>query len=139
MTNNKNNTVAMPAADSFGRGRRECPRWYFYNPFTELEDQISGISGIIKTPGWWFDRLLTNTIIKDLSMGGAGFIVPQHTTVPDHIILELEGKYRLECEVLHRRPLNRYLTFYGVRWEHSRRRIVMTIISKYSRQSRFVR
>ncbi len=120
------------------RGRREFPRWYFYNPFTELEDQISGISATVKTPGWWFDRFLANVIIKDFSFGGAGFIAPNHVQMPTHLILSLENKYSLKCEILHRRQLNRYISFYGTRWEHNGRRIVLTIISKYSRLSRFV-
>ena len=119
--------------------QREFPRWYFYNPFTELEDQISGISATLKTPSWWFDRFLANVIIKDLSFGGVGFIVPNHVQIPPHLILSLENKYSLKCEILHHRRLNRYISFYGARWEHNGRRIVLTIISKYSRLSRFVR
>lgn len=119
--------------------RREFPRWYFYNPFTELEDQISGIKATVKMPGWWFDKFLANVIIKDLSFGGVGFIVPNHVELPQHLTLVLEEKYSLKCEILHKRRLNRYVTFCGCRWEHTGRRIVLTIISKYSRLSRFVK
>lgn len=133
-----NNAVHLTKNDD-ASSRREFPRWYFYNPFTELEDQISGISASIKVSGWWFDRFLANVIIKDLSLGGAGFIVPNHITIPDKIIITLEDKYKIECDILHRRRLNRYIQFCGARWEPSRRRIVMTIISKYSRMSKFVR
>lgn len=133
------NKAIAPGMEDSSRGRREFPRWYFYNPFTGLEDQISGINATIKIPGWWFDRFLANVIIKDLSLGGSGFIVPNHVQIPDRLRLSFEDKYNIECEVLHRRKLNRYIQFCGVRWEPSRRRIVMTIISKYSRLSKFVR
>lgn len=136
--NHLTNTINQIDIDD-ARGRREFPRWYFYNPFTELEDQISGISASIKVSGWWFDRFLANVIIKDLSLGGAGFIVPNHIKIPDKIIITLEDKYKIECDILHRRRLNRYIQFCGARWEPSRRRIVMTIISRYSRMSRFVK
>lgn len=119
-------------------GRRYYPRWYFHDPEVPMEEQSSGIAGEVRRPGVLHDPLIGRIIIKDMSLGGIGFIAPRRFHLPKKVVVMVGNTYPLVCEVLHARPLSRALVFYGARWYRMDKHVLMMAISRYARLCRLV-
>lgn len=102
--------------EELGPGRRETPRLYFHDGETPFDRQSSGLPAQLLTPGFFRDHLLGRIIVKDISLGGAGFLAPVRLLVPKRILIQFDDVTLLAGDVLHRRPIEPLLCFYGVRW-----------------------
>lgn len=127
-------TTRLPWDD----GRRTYPRWYFHDPEVPFEEQTSGIAGQVRRPGVFYDSLIGRIIVKDMSVGGIGFIAPRRYNLPKRVVVNVGNGYPLLCEILHCRPVNRALNFYGARWYRMDRQVVMLAIARYGRMCRLV-
>jgi hypothetical protein len=125
--------IASNPARPWETGQRIYPRWYFHDPEVPLAEQSSGITGVLKKPGVLFDTHIGSAIIKDLSLGGIGFIAPRRYQVPKRVVVVVGRQYPLVCEIIHRRPVDRSLVFYGAKWHRMDRRLLMLAISRYAR------
>lgn len=119
-------------------GRRLFPRWYFHNPEVPFEEQSDGIHGSVRRPNFLFDTQICRIIIKDMSLGGVGFIAPKRYQLPKRVVVLVGDRYQLVCEILHRRQAGRYLTFYGARWYRVSRHDLMVAINHFSYLCRLV-
>ena len=81
-------------AEEVGPGRRVDPRLYFHDSETPLEQQSTGVPAIIQAPGLLFNRQLGRGIVKDLSVGGVGFIASSRLELPPRVLLLLDDYNR---------------------------------------------
>lgn len=96
--------------------RRKVPRWYLHDGTTPLEAQSCGIAARLLISGLLFDKRIGRAVIKDIGPGGVGFLAPSRFELPDTISLSLAPHIRLECQIMHRRGIGQYLSFYGASW-----------------------
>ena len=96
--------------------RRKVPRWYLHDGSEPLETQSCGIAARLLVSGLLFDKRLGRAVIKDIGPGGVGFLAPARFLLPAVINLSLAPNIRLECRIMHRRPIGQHLCFYGASW-----------------------
>lgn len=119
-------------------GKRFYPRWYFHDPEIPFEEQTSGIAGEVRRSGVLYDPFIGRIVIKDMSLGGIGFIAPSRYNLPRRVVVVVGKTYPLMCEILHRHPVSPSLTFYGASWYRMDRHMLMMAISRYARLCRLV-
>lgn len=102
--------------------RRNDPRFYVHDINTPFELQTSGVPATLKALGLLFSRNLGQVIVKDLSMGGVGFLASSQLQVPKRVLLCLDSCAPLACEILHQHSVAPQLCFYGGRWQERDRR-----------------
>ncbi len=114
-------------------GRRFYPRWYFHDPEVPFAEQTRGIAAELWRPGVLFDSLIGRIVIKDMSLGGVGFLAPRRFELPERVLVVLAEQEVLGCEILHRRPVSQELVFYGARWHGLSHRRLARALSRYAR------
>lgn len=120
--------------EELGPGRRTDPRLYFHDGETPLEIQSSGVPAQMRVPGLLFDELVGRAIVKDLSLGGVGFIAFSRYALPDRLLLLLGDCPPLYCQILHRRLVAPQLCFYGARWYQSERTQLEAVLARWQAQ-----
>ena len=97
--------------------RRHYKRW----PLNEkdehlpLPQQQSGIAVTIHHY-WLFNRLICRAVIKDVSFGGAGLLVPAEKKMPNKITVMFSKDKRLSGLIKHRELVSEKLQFLGIEW-----------------------
>lgn len=97
--------------------RREFPRWQFHQVDVPLAMQSQGIAARVYRQGLLFDRLIAQVVVKDMSLGGAGLLVPSQYPLPKKLLLSIDDADKpLQCLIMHRYPVDAALHFVGVSW-----------------------
>lgn len=117
--------------ENVGPSRRVDPRLYFHDNETPLEQQSTGVPVLIQAPGLLFRRQLGRGIVKDLSVGGVGFIASSRLELPPRVLLLLDDCPPLYCEILHRRPVVPLLYSYGACWYRSDRKQLEAVMARW--------
>lgn len=120
--------------EEVGPGRRTHPRLYFHDGETPLEIQSCGVPAQIRIPGLLFDELVGRAIVKDLSLGGVGFIASSRVVLPDRLLLLLGDCPPLYCQILHRRLVAPQLSFFGARWYRSDTAQLEAVLARWHAQ-----
>ena len=127
----KNRPPLAEVVAEHGPGRRMDPRVYFHDGDTPYAEQSSGVPAQVKIPLLLFSYRVGRAVIKDLSLGGVGFLAPTRLNLPDHVCLQMENAPKLHCRILHRRQVAPLLTFYGACWYPSNRREMEKIMAQW--------
>ena len=85
----KNRPPLAEVVAEHGPGRRLDPRVYFHDGDTPYAEQSSGVPAQVKIPLLFFSYRVGRAVIKDLSLGGVGFLAPTRLSLPDHVCLHL--------------------------------------------------
>ena len=94
---------------------RSFYRWYFYDPTVSLQQQTKGVPVRLKRPGW-FGSDIGAAVVKDMSMGGAGVLVPLKDKAPATFWVLYDKTTKVKARVRYRKPINDKLEFLGLEW-----------------------
>lgn len=79
------------------------------------EQQSSGLAVQLYNKGF-FGKLICLGVLKDISEGGAGVLIPRHQPINDDVVIQLGKKFKLDVDVCYRRTISQRLEFIGFRW-----------------------
>ena len=127
----KNTPPLAEVVEESGPGRRLDPRVYFHDGETPFAEQSSGVPALVKVPLLCFASTIGRAVIKDLSLGGVGFLAPSRLEIPDRVYLKMNDSPTLQCRILHRREVAPLLTFYGACWYPNNRREMEGIMAQW--------
>lgn len=113
---------------------RKHLRWYFAAATQPPETQASGVPVKLKEDRW-FGRSICQGVVKDISLGGAGILVPSSKQIPDMLITIYDSTTRIKAEVIYRRPVSDKLTFLGLRWVTSDREKHLRLLRRLSKKA----
>jgi hypothetical protein len=113
---------------------RSFYRWYFYDPAVSLQSQTKGIPVRLKQTGW-FGQELGSAVVKDMSMGGAGLLVPLKDKVPDSFWVLYDKTTKVKARVCYRKVIDEKLEFLGLEWQGNDRTIRLTLLRKLRRRA----
>ncbi|WP_334021365.1 PilZ domain-containing protein [Alteromonas sp. S015] len=93
--------------------------------FERLHLDVSGEAEEIQSQGLpisvhragLFGRLLCCGVLKDISEGGAGILIPRVDKLDGKLVLRFAGKLKLDVAVRYRRRISDRLEFVGVQWD----------------------
>lgn len=111
---------------------RKYLRWYFNANNQPVALQSKGIAVKIWHTGL-FGSQICQAVVKDVSLGGAGLLIPQSKVVPDVIAVEYDNQFKIKAEVVYRRQINNELVFLGISWldaKHEQRLSLLRRLSK---------
>lgn len=97
------------------QGGRQFYRWYFYDPVQSLELQTKGISVRLLRSSW-FGGEIGLAVVKDMSIGGCGLLVPTLDQVPDKFWVMYDNDIKVKALVRYRKKVNDKLEFLGLQW-----------------------
>ncbi|WP_281560409.1 hypothetical protein [Thalassomonas sp. RHCl1] len=110
---------------------RKYYRWHFQSGEVPLVYQTSGVPVKIYRRVLFFDIFLAQAIIKDISIGGVGFIT-QHE-LGTSLIMQLPNGMKIPCKKEHFFQVNDKLNFYGASWSEREYKKVMPLLKTYSK------
>ncbi|HEX5793009.1 MAG TPA: PilZ domain-containing protein [Rheinheimera sp.] len=113
---------------------RRYLRWYFCTANQPHESQTQGIAVKLKQPGL-FGSQLCLAVVKDMSLGGAGLLVPLSKTVPDTIVVEYDSQTRIKAEVVYRRRVSDKLEFLGISYLDTKREQRLHLLRRFSKKA----
>jgi len=93
---------------------RRYQRWYFNAKQAPLTQQSHGVPAEISTA--LVGQAISRAILKDVSAGGAGILIPSVNRLPRYICLKSEELGSTRGEVVYRRRVSSQLEFIGIRW-----------------------
>ncbi|WDD99303.1 hypothetical protein [Thalassomonas actiniarum] len=110
---------------------RKYYRWHFQSGEVPLVYQTSGVPVKIYRRILFFDIFQAQAIIKDISIGGVGFIT-QHE-LDASLIMQLPNGLKISCKKEHYFQVNDKLNFYGASWSEKEYKKVMPLLKSYSK------
>ncbi|MDX3774306.1 hypothetical protein QE250_09285 [Chromatiaceae bacterium AAb-1] len=114
---------------------RKYRRWYFAADSQPKEVQTNGVAVKLARRSWWFESFICNAVVKDVSLGGAGVLVPSTKTVPDAIVVRYEPDIRIKADVVYRQLVNDKLMFLGLNWESAAHEQRLKLLRKLSKKA----
>lgn len=113
---------------------RKFFRWYFESSKQPTELQSRGVA-LKLYPTTLFGSEICHSILKDISFGGAGLLVPSSARIPEQLLLVYSERHKLKAKVVYRRQINDKLTFLGVRWLPGKEQFVLTLLRTLSKKA----
>lgn len=113
---------------------RKYLRWYFCTANQPAETQTKGIAVKLWQSGL-FGSQICQAVVKDISLGGAGLLVPLTKTVPDIISVEYHQQLRIKAEVVYRRQVSDKLVFLGISWLDAKRELRLNLLRRLSKKA----
>jgi hypothetical protein len=96
---------------------RNYKRWYLNHKdeHLSLAIQRGGIAVKLKHP-WLFGYQICQGVIKDVSVGGAGLLVPAEKKLPKRVVVVFNQLYSFTGLVRYSKSINDQLKFIGLEW-----------------------
>ena len=113
---------------------RKYLRWYFCTANQPLETQTKGIPVKLRQSGL-FGSQICQAVVKDMSLGGAGLLVPLAKTVPDIVMVEYDNQFKIKAEVVYRRQVSDKLVFLGISWLDAKREQRLNLLRRLSKKA----
>ncbi len=113
---------------------RRYLRWYFCTATLPHEQQAQGIPVKLYQSGL-FGNQICLAVLKDISLGGAGILVPLSRPVPDLITVEYDSETRISAEVVYRRQVSDKLIFLGLSWRDHKREQRLRLLRRLSKKA----
>ena len=110
---------------------RKFYRWHFQSGEVPLVYQSSGVPIKLYRRILFFDIFLAQAIIKDISIGGVGFITQHKLT--SSLVIQLPDGTKIPCQQQHHFQVNDKLNFYGARWNEADYEKVLPLLKSYSK------
>lgn len=85
-----------------------------------------------------FSFTICKAVLKDISIGGAGALVPAAKKIPNKVKVLIADKMTLNAKVAYRKPVSEELMFLGLDWSsESERKFseMMKLVSQLSHQN----
>lgn len=82
------------------------------------EDAVQQSSGLAVTlfQTGMFGKFICSGVLKDISEGGAGILIPRRDSLNEFINIKFANKFKLAVQVCYRRPISARLEFVGIQW-----------------------
>lgn len=113
---------------------RRYLRWYFCTASLPHEQQAQGIPVKFYQSGL-FGKQICLAVLKDISLGGAGVLVPLSRPVPELITVQYDKDTRIEAAVVYRRQVSDKLVFLGLSWRDNKRQQRLKLLRKLSKKA----
>lgn len=113
---------------------RRYLRWYFCTANLPHEQQAQGIAVKFYQPGL-FGKQICLAVLKDISLGGAGVLVPLSRAVPDMVTVEYNNDTRINAAVVYRRQVSDKLVFLGLSWRDHKRQQRLKLLRQLSKKA----
>jgi hypothetical protein len=113
---------------------RKHYRWYFNDEKTPQEKHSRGVEVHVHRSGV-FRLYICRAIMKDMSIGGAGLLVPTNQKIPDAISVAYDGKTHAKGQVVYRRAESEKLMFIGVEWVSADYQRTLALLRKLSKKA----
>ena len=113
---------------------RRYLRWYFCTASLPHEQQAQGIPVKLYQSGL-FGKQLCLAVLKDISLGGAGVLVPLSRTVPEVITVVYDNDTRIDAAVVYRRQVSDKLVFLGLSWRDNKRQQRLKLLRRLSKKA----
>lgn len=113
---------------------RQFYRWYFYDPTQPLAAQTKGVPVKLKSTGW-FGGEIGSAVVKDMSGGGAGVLVPRKDKVPGKFWVCYDRNTRVKAVVKYRQQVDDKLEFLGLAWVNADPQLVLKLLRKLRRRA----
>lgn len=113
---------------------RNYYRWYFYDPEQSLQTQTKGIAVKLKGLGW-FGSEIGSAVVKDMSMGGAGVLVPLKDNVPEQFWVLYDKNTKVKARVCYRKAITDKLEFLGLEWQGNDSSVRLKLLRKLRRRA----
>lgn len=105
-------------------------RWYLGREDLPTEQQSGGVA-VTLYRNLFFPWPLCKAIVKDVSLGGAGALVPADKKVPGKVKVVFAEGMSLTARIVHRQPISEKLLFLGLDWTRepdSKRRALLNLL-----------
>lgn len=79
--------------------------------------QVNGVAAKLFSDSF-FEFSICNAVLKDVSLGGAGALVPIDKRIPNRVKVMVADKIRLVANVVNRKQVGEKLVFLGLDWTH---------------------
>lgn len=112
---------------------RQFYRWHLQSNNIPLVFQSSGVPIKLYRRVFFYDSYIGRGIIKDISIGGVGFL--SSGKLNKNIIIELPNGLKIKCTKQHQSQVNPQLIFNGASWDQSVYALVMPLLKQYSKQA----
>jgi hypothetical protein len=116
------------------QGGRQFYRWYFYDPAQSLERQSKGIAVRVLRDSL-FGGEIGFAVVKDMSIGGSGLLVPTLDKVPDKFWVMYDNDIKVKAMVRYRKKVNDKLEFLGLQWLGKDYAIRLRLLRRLRRQA----
>lgn len=113
---------------------RKFFRWYFESTKQPTELQSRGVA-LKLYPATLFGSEICHSILKDISFGGAGLLVPSSAQIPEQILLVYTERHKLKAKVVYKRQINDKLVFLGVCWMPGKEQFVLQLLRALSKKA----
>ena len=113
---------------------RQFYRWYFYDPSQPLATQTKGVPVKLKSTSW-FGGDIGSAVVKDMSGGGAGLLVPRKDKVPEKFWVGYDRETRVKAQVKYRQLVDDKLEFLGGSWVSAEPQLVLKLLRKLRRRA----
>ncbi len=120
----------------FSAANRKYRRWYFAADESQPKEiQTNGVAVKLARQGWFgAAHLVCHAVVKDISLGGAGVLVPATIQVPDAVFVMYQ-QIRIKAQVVYRQQVTDKLIFLGIDWENAPYEQRLKVLRKLSRKS----
>ena len=112
MTDIENLEQDTPTQEGY---KRRFQRLYLDMSNCSEAEQAHGLPIKLYHKGW-LGRYIGSAVLKDISAGGAGIIVPAQHILPEILVVVYEQSLHLKAEVVYSRKISSRLIFIGVKW-----------------------
>ncbi|MCT8125009.1 PilZ domain-containing protein [Alishewanella sp. BS5-314] len=113
---------------------RKFFRWYFASATQPTALQSRGVA-LKLYADTLFSAVLCHAVLKDISYGGAGVLVPASAQLPEQLLLVYAGKHKLKAKVVYRRQISDKLSFLGLRWLPGKEQYVLQLLRTLSKKA----
>ena len=82
-----------------------------------------------------FNFMLCHAVLKDISVGGAGVLVPSAKEIPDKVRVSIADKLNLKARVVRRQQISEELMYLGIVWakeSHKSFTVLTKLVSQLS-------
>lgn len=112
---------------------RKFYRWQFQSKKVPMIYQTTGVPIKVYRRFLFFDFYVGKGIVKDISIGGLGFIMKRRLS--EHFVIELPTGLRIPCCEKHHFDIGNGLNFYGASWNTTELDEVLAILKLYSKKA----
>lgn len=117
--------------------KRSHPRWPLYRTSSDIPEamQQGGIAVKLHHP-WFFNYFLCRAVIKDISVGGAGILVPNEHRLPRKIRVAFNDNNGFVGLVKYTRTVTEKLNFVGIEWQSKDELKRIELVAELQKQAR---
>ncbi|MBE0378075.1 PilZ domain-containing protein [Pseudoalteromonas prydzensis] len=123
--------------NKFAKSKRSHPRWSLFNASREIPAamQQGGIAVKLHHP-WFFNYFLCRAVIKDISVGGAGILVPSEHRLPRKIRVSFNSTNSFIGIIKYTRTVTEKLNFVGIEWQAKDELKRIELVAELQKQAR---